>query len=123
MKKRFLVMTMIISIVLLFSVVFIGAGKNDVESRYIGIWEAPDSQYKSFRMVVYSCHVGEFVFTNDKDEQIIDNTFRWDIDNGYLVVDGFDSGSESIRCYLSTDGGKTMKRITEIGGTEYIRVE
>ena len=110
MKYKKLLLTLIVAaFVLAFSVISLGAGKNN-EQTYIGTWEHNYTTYFD-RMILYPCHFGEVISNGTRTDKKVDltYTFSWEVENGYLKITT-DYGD--FVCYVSNDGGKTLDRVT-----------
>ncbi len=112
MKHKKLLLTLIVAaLVLAFSTISLGAGKNN-EQTYIGTWEHIYTNYNYFeKMILYPCHFGEVISNGTRNDKKVDlkHTFSWEVENGYLKITT-DYGD--FECYISNDGGNTLKRVT-----------
>lgn len=115
--KKVILFSLIITLVLAFSVFALGAGKN-TDDMYVGEWEYNSDN----NFVLYPCHTGEFYTKSITNGYIsVKYSFTWEVDNNYLVIHGFDENYEGVMCFLSDDGGQTMKRISISGGYTYTK--
>ena len=112
--KKILLVSVIAVMVLAFSIIAIGAGKNN-DQTYIGTWKAQEptgaaaSLYSNstVKLFVYPSHTGEWLNGSEY------HNFTWNVDNGYMVVHYYSGVGETVYSFLSSDNGETMTLITD----------